>query len=431
MAQEREVTGTSVDSSALLGRAQRRRGSSLGASLAGRALTGLIARGGRRALELHEGGRTRILGDGPVVARVEVHDARAYRALALHGSIGLGESYVAGWWDADDLAAVLGVLVERTARWRALLDRVGSLSRPLDPLAQRLAPDRGRDKRNIAAHYDLSNDFFALMLDETMTYSCAFFEHEGQDLATAQRAKLDRLFDKLELGPEDHLLEIGTGWGGLAVRAATERGCRVTTTTISAEQRAWALRAVAEAGLEGRVEVLEVDWRDLEGTFDKLVSVEMIEAVDWRLHDAFFAACSRLLAPDGLAVLQAIVIEDASFQRAKRHRDFIRAMVFPDGFLPSVASMRGSIQRASDLHLVDLEDLGPHYAETLRRWRRNLEAHDAALDDLELDLAFRRLWDLYLAYCEAAFEERHVTDVQVVLAKPGWRPRGVPPTPRT
>jgi cyclopropane-fatty-acyl-phospholipid synthase len=264
------------------------------------------------------------------------------------------------------------------------------------------------------------------MLDETMMYSCAYFEHEGQSLADAQRAKLDRLCSKLELSSSDHLLEIGTGWGGLAIHAARHYGCRVTSTTISAEQRGLAQQRIEEENLSDRITVIESDWRDLSGSYDKLVSVEMIEAVDWRLHDKFFAKCAELLTDKGLGVLQAIVIEDQSFQRSKRHREFIREMVFPDGFLPSVASMRASVARATDFQFVGLEDIGLHYAETLRRWQKNLAKQSDGLTALRLEEGFTRLWDLYLAYCEAAFLERHVSDVQLVLAKPAWHPNSLP-----
>ena len=211
---------------------------------------------------------------------------------------------------------------------------------------------------------------------------------------------------------------------GWARRARAGRyGCRVTTTTVSEAQRSYVEKRVADAGLADRVTVLGDDWRDLRGRFDKLVSVEMIEAVDWRHHDAFLAACSALLSEDGLAALQAIVIDDRSFPRAKRHRDFIRALVFPGGCLPSVASITACLARATDLRIVDLEDIGLHYAETLRRWTANLDSHDVELRRLGVSSEFRRLWALYLAYCEAAFLERHVSDVQVLLAKPSWRGR--------
>ncbi len=349
-----------------------------------------------------------------------VHDRRAYDALLRSGSVGLGTSYVSGWWDADDLTALVRALARHTRPLRERLDRLGRASGAvLDVPARRATPGRDDDKRNIADHYDLSNDFFALMLDETMTYSCALFERPGATLAEAQEAKIDRLCRKLELVPTDHLVEIGSGWGGLAVHAATRYGCRVTTTTISEAQHRYVEERVAAAGLADRITVLGLDWRDLTGTFDKLVSVEMVEAVDWRSHDRFLATCADLVAEDGLAAIQAIVIDDRSFARAKRHRDFVRRMVFPGGCLPSVASLTASVDRATDLHVVDLEDIGRHYPETLRRWAANLDGHADSLAELGVGGDFRRLWDLYLAYCEASFLEGHITDVQLVLARSG------------
>jgi len=366
----------------------------------------------------------RRLGTGEPVARVTVHDPRAYGALLRSASVGLGASYVAGWWDAEDLTTLVQVLFRRTRPLRARLDGLGRpASVVFDVPARLMAPVRADDRRNVRAHYDLSNDFFALMLDETMTYSCALFEHSDATLGDAQVAKIDRLCVKLDLQPDDHLVEIGSGWGGLALHAAERYGCRVTTTTISEAQRTYVAKRVAEAGLANRVTVLGEDWRDLRGRFDKLASVEMIEAVDWRHHDKFLAACAALLAEDGLAVLQAIVIDDRSFERAKRHQDFVRRMVFPGGCIPSVASITASLARSTDLRIVDLEDIGRHYAETLRRWAANLHSRRADVERLGVEPAFRRLWALYLAYCEASFLERHVSDVQLVLAKPAWRGR--------
>jgi cyclopropane-fatty-acyl-phospholipid synthase len=291
----------------------------------------------------------------------------------------------------------------------------------LDMPARLVAPGRLADRRNVQAHYDLSNEFFELMLDETMTYSCAVFENPDVTLRDAQLAKIDRLCVKLELRPGDRVVEIGTGWGGFALLAAQRYGCRVTTTTISEAQRAYITRRVAEAGLADRITILGDDWRDLRGEFDKLVSVEMIEAVDWRHHDQFVATCAALLVEDGLAAVQAIVIDDHSFERAKRHRDFVRRMVFPGGCIPSVTSITASLARATDLRIIDIEDIGRHYAETLRHWSENLEAHAEEVKRLGLRTEFRRLWNLYLAYCEASFLERHVSDVQLLLAKPAWR----------
>jgi cyclopropane-fatty-acyl-phospholipid synthase len=372
------------------------------------------------AIEVTDGGETFQLGRGEPMARVTIHDRRAYGSLLRSGSVGLGASYVAGWWDTDDPTGLVRALFRATTPFRERLDRLGWVSRTvLDLPARLVSPGRDDDKRNIAEHYDLSNDFFALMLDETMTYSCAIFDRPGATLAEAQMTKVDRLCTKIELVPSDHLVEIGSGWGALAIHAATHYGCRVTTTTISDAQRAYVERRVADAGLTDRITVLGLDWRDLNGKFDKLVSVEMIEAVDWRWHDQFLSKCADLLTDDGLAAIQSIVIDDRSFERAKRHQDFVRRMVFPGGCLPSVASLTTSLARATDLRVVDREDIGRYYPETLRRWAENLAANTDAVACIGVGQEFRRLWNLYLAYCEAAFLERHISDVQLVLAKPG------------
>jgi cyclopropane-fatty-acyl-phospholipid synthase len=363
------------------------------------------------------------LGSGTPEVAVTVHDRAVYLALLRHGSIGFAETYATGGWDCDDLPGLVTLLTTALEPVTALQDRVGLASAKAGDWWRRLhPPDAPTDRRNIRAHYDLSNEFFALMLDETMLYSAAVFERPGMSLADAQRAKLDRLCTKLHLGPDDHLVEIGSGWGGLAIHAATRYGCRVTTTTISDAQFQLASKRVAEAGLADRVTVLADDYRDLTGTYDKLVSVEMIEAVDWRLHDRFFATCAGLLRPGGLMALQAITIDDRSYERAKNTSDFVTELIFPGGCIPSVASITRSLRRSTPLVVVDLEDIGRHYAETLRRWRRNVTAHRDQIAGLGLDEAFLRTWDLYLAYCEGAFLARHISDVQMVMAMPGWRP---------
>ena len=366
-------------------------------------------------------------GPGPVVTgsgdpdvTIVVHDLRAWSATLRAGSTGLAESYIAGWWDTDDLTAVVRLALRRTTSLRRILDttarRVGAL---LASMQRIRPPSKHRDRENIAAHYDLSNDFFALMLDPTMAYSCAYFASDGTSLEEAQVAKFDMIAGKLRLGPGDHVIEIGSGWGGFALHAAERHGCRVTTTTISEAQRSMVEERVAHHGLADRVTVLGADYRDLEGRYDALVSIEMVEAVDWRRHDEFFATCARLLTDRGRMALQAITIADASYERAKLHDDFVRTMVFPGGCLPSISAIASSVARTSDLRIVDLQDIGPHYAETLRRWRSNLEGQRSAVERLGFDERFWRFWTLYLCYCEAAFMERHVSDVQLVLARPG------------
>ncbi|MGC8509384.1 MAG: class I SAM-dependent methyltransferase [Acidimicrobiales bacterium] len=391
-------------------------------SVARRVAHQLLSRLPSGTVLLAEGGRTRRFGQTAPVVRVDVHDPRCFAAVLRRGSVGLAESYADGWWDCDDLTALIQILARAMAPWRQRLDHGARALAPVGAPWRHLdRRDLARDRANVRAHYDLSNEFFALMLDETMMYSCAVFEDPSLSLAAASTAKMDRLCRKIGLGANDHLLEIGTGWGGFAVHAAARYGARVTTTTISEAQYEYARRRVHDAGLEDRVRVLHHDYRQLDGVFDKLVSIEMIEAIGWRQQDTFFSTCARLLRPDGVMALQAIVIDDRSYERATTHQDFIKALIFPGGFLPSIESMIRSATASSDLRVVDLEDIGRHYAETLARWRANLAAHADAVAALGLGERFRRLWHMYLCYCEGAFLERHVSDVQLVLARGQWR----------
>jgi cyclopropane-fatty-acyl-phospholipid synthase len=259
------------------------------------------------------------------------------------------------------------------------------------------------------------------MLDPTMMYSCAVFEPPEASLHEASVAKLERICDKLALGPEDHVLEIGTGWGGFAVHAARTRGCRVASITLSAQQRAVALERVREAGLQDRVTVLLQDYREVRGQYDKLVSIEMIEAVGWKDFGTFFRCCSERLAPDGAMLLQAIVIDDRAYAVERASRSFIRTLIFPNGCLPSRQVIARHVARDTDLRTVHLEDLTPHYVRTLAAWRANIDAAEDRLEALGYDERFRRLWRLYLSYCEAGFAERRIGVVQTVLAKPRWR----------
>jgi cyclopropane-fatty-acyl-phospholipid synthase len=365
-------------------------------------------------------GRIRLGSRDPQV-RVRVHHPGTYAALLRHGSVGLGRSYVDGWWESDDLTGLVRILVHNRGAAGSARDRAGqAVSVVADPLRHLRRRSSAADRRDVRAHYDIGNELFSRMLDPTMSYSCALFERPGMTLEEASIAKLDRICRKLGLSDADHVLEIGTGWGGFAVHAASRYGCRVTTTTVSAEQFAHAKDWVSRAGLSDRVTVLQDDYRNLRGRYDKLVSIEMVEAVDWRLLGTFFRTCARLLRPDGLMALQAITIADQSYERAKNSKDFIKAFIFPGSCLPSV----GSLSRAAaktDLRIVDLEDVGRHYAETLRRWRDNVDEREAELQAFGFDERFFRMWRLYLSYCEAAFLERHVSDVQLVLAKPAWQ----------
>jgi len=372
-------------------------------------------------LVVAEGEQQRAFGTGAPAATVHVRSPRAWGML-LRGSRGLAESYAQGLWDSPDLTAVIRVAARNAHR----LDRLRTALAPLLTPAQRarglvLRNTRGRSRRDIAAHYDLGNELFALMLDPTMMYSCALFERPEMSLREASVAKLEQVCRKLDLGPRDHVLEIGSGWGGFALHAARTRGCRVTTTTISREQHDYTLAQVQRAGLADRVTVLLEDYRDLRGNFDKLVSIEMIEAVGWRHLGEFFARCSQLLTPEGVMLLQAITIDDRAYEAEKASRSFINTYIFPHGCLPSLEVIARGVARHTDMQALHLEDLTPHYVETLRRWRANFVTNAERLRTLGYDERFRRLWTLYLCYCEAGFAERRICDVQLLLAKPQHR----------
>jgi cyclopropane-fatty-acyl-phospholipid synthase len=375
-------------------------------------------------IRLVDGCLERTFGDvrGELRATVVVHHPRFYRRVLLGGGLAAAEAWIDGDWSCDDLTTLVRIFV----RHRELIERMNSprtwLSRMLASLKHLLRRNtRPGARRNIHEHYDLGNEFFELFLDDTLSYSCAVFELPEATLEEASRAKLERLCTKLQLVPADHLVEIGTGWGGLALHAAGNYGCRVTTTTISRQQHQLATQRVREAQLAGRVQVLNRDYRDLEGRFDKLVSVEMIEAVGHEFFDEFFRRGSRLLKPDGMMLLQAIVIKDQFFAAHRHSVDFIRQHIFPGGCLPSVSALCDSMKRASDLRLVHLEEMSDHYAQTLRRWRQRFWTRIDAVRSLGYSERFIRKWDYYLRYCEAAFEERQVNVVQMLLAKPRCR----------
>jgi len=379
------------------------------------------ARGG--VLEVRDpGGRLARFGTidaaDPLHAVLEVHTLAAYRAL-LRGSRGLAESYMDGQWDSPDLVA----LIRLAARNGEQLDGPRRWLLPILAPARALARARNtvaRSRHQIAAHYDLGNELFELFLDERMMYSSAIFPSEGASLDEAARHKLEVVCRKLELEPTDHLLEIGTGWGGLAVHAAQHHGCRVTTTTISREQHAHAVARVRAAGLEDRVTVLLRDYRELEGSYDKLVSIEMIEAVGWRDFGTYFERCSDLLTHDGLMLLQAIAIEDRAYRVERGNRSFVGTFIFPGGCLPSEAVIDRCVARRTDLRAAGREDITDHYVRTLAYWRERFLARRDKVAALGYDERFQRMWELYLAYCEAGFRERRIRDVQLLLAKPGW-----------
>jgi cyclopropane-fatty-acyl-phospholipid synthase len=377
-------------------------------------------------LTLVEGDHRESLGD-PVApatrtATLTVHDPRFFRDLALGGHLGAVESYMEGGWDCDDLPALVRAMVRNRDLLNGMESGAARLAAPLRRLGHFLNRNsRGGSRRNIAAHYDLGNDFFRLFLDESMMYSCALFESPETTLEDAQAAKNDRICRELRLSRDDHVLEIGTGWGGFALHAASKYGCRVTTTTISREQYELARARVAAAGLEDRITLLLEDYRDLTGTYDKLVSIEMIEAVGHEYHDTFFETCGRLLAPHGAMLLQAITVTDKHYDECRREVDFIKRYIFPGSCIPSVTALLSAMARTTDLRMTSLFDLTPHYAETLRRWRANFHANHDRIRALGYPESFLRMWDFYFCYCEGGFDERFIGDVHLRFAKPRCR----------
>jgi cyclopropane-fatty-acyl-phospholipid synthase len=360
--------------------------------------------------------------DAPLQATVYVEDPRFYRSLAFRGALGGAEAYMDGYWQSHDLTAVIRILALNQSLLQEWQGGVAGLIRPALALFHKLHSNtRSGSRRNIAAHYDLGNEFFSLFLDPTLTYSSGIFDSKDATMEQASIAKYERVCEKLDLGPEDHVLEIGTGWGGFALHAASTRGCRVTTTTISSEQRASASQRIAEAGLSDRVEVLFEDYRDLTGRYDKLVSLEMIEAVGSDHLDSFFRVCSERLTTQGVMLIQAITVPDQDYEAHTRTVDFIKRYIFPGADLVSVLAMTSSAAWSSDLRMTHLEDLTPHYAETLRRWRDKMFENLREMRKLGLDDHFLRMWEFYFCYCEGGFEEREIGVVQAVFEKPGAR----------
>lgn len=376
----------------------------------------------RGALELRErGGSTRFGNPDPgeISASVEVLDPRFYADIALGGSIGAAESYMCGRWRTNDLTDLVRLMVRNRGVMDGMDTHWARLRTPLFHCYHWLRRNTERGSRaNIGAHYDLGNEFFRLFLDRSLMYSCALFAEPGMTLDAAQEAKLDRICRVLNLEPGEHVLEIGTGWGGFALHAAGRYGCRVTTTTISRQQHALATERVRAAGLADRVQVLDQDYRQLSGCYDKLVSIEMIEAVGHRYYETFFRQCGRLLARDGLFLLQAITIEDCRYQRALSEVDFIQRYIFPGSCIPSVSALTGAAGRASDLRLIELVDLGAHYAETMAHWRQRFLARLPEVRALGYPESFIRMWEFYLCYCEGGFLERAISDVHMLFARP-------------
>ena len=350
---------------------------------------------------------------------ITVNSPRFYGDLAYGGSIGAGEAWMQGYWECDNLVNLVRLMV----RNRDMLDEMeGSLTflaRPLRKLSHLVNRNtRKGARRNISAHYDLGNEFFSLWLDASMMYSCAIFEPEDISLVQAQHLRLERVCQRLNLQNSDHLVEIGSGWGALAIHAARHYGCKVTTVTISQKQYELAKQRIEEVGLSGQINILLKDYRDLDGQYDKLVSLEMIEAIGYEQYDSYFAKCSELLKPGGRLLIQAITIEDERFDEYRKNVDFIQRYIFPGSCLPSKGEMHASIARVSDMTVTRVDDIGLHYATTLRHWRKNFFANIDHVRNLGYPETFIRMWEYYLCYCEGGFLERSISDVHLIAEKP-------------
>ncbi|HLD68230.1 MAG TPA: cyclopropane-fatty-acyl-phospholipid synthase family protein [Pseudomonas sp.] len=402
------------------------RGHGLGASLLRRAVLSQLGQLRHGQLVLTEGEQRRVFGQAGALlqAEIEVRDPAFWGLVAGNGSIGAGEAYIHGHWSTPDLTAVIRLFVSNLEVLDSLERGLALLGRPLIRGLHWLNRNtRKGSRKNIEAHYDLGNTLFEQFLDPTMMYSAAQFLSPSDSLEQAQLNKLERICQKLALTPEDHLLEIGTGWGSMALYAAQQYGCRVTTTTLSRQQFAYTQARIEALGLQDRVTLLLEDYRDLRGQYDKLVSIEMIEAVGHPFLSTYFKRCAQLLKPQGLMLLQAITIRDQRYEQAKGTVDFIQRYIFPGGALPSVHKMLEIVSRDTDMNLHHMEDFGLHYARTLRLWHDNLRLARPKLEQLGYDQYFYRLWEFYLCYCEGGFIERSIGTAQLLLAKPAAQPQ--------
>lgn len=387
------------------------------------ALLGRLERG---SLVLEEGGQVYCFGEdrhrAELCARIQVKDTAAYLAVLHNGSVGAGEGYMHGLWDSPDLLQVVRLFVLNMSTVDTM-EQQGSWWQKLGQRAFHALRRNSRNgaRRNIATHYDLSNDFFKLFLDPTMAYSAGIFRGRNMTLEEASLTKYQHICERLQLQPGDHLLEIGTGWGGLAIHAAKHFGCRVTTTTLSHEQYLYAKAWVECAGLAGLITLCEQDYRELEGQYDKLVSVEMIEAVGAEYYSAYFAKCCQMLKPQGLMLIQAITISDQRYKQSLGNTDFIKRYIFPGGQLPSNAVIAQHVAEDTDMQLIGMEDITRDYALTLNAWRERFENRLADVRQLGCDEVFIRMWRYYLCFCEGGFLERVIHTGQFLLAKPGYR----------
>ena len=355
----------------------------------------------------------------PLTVTLNVTDQRFYSDIAFGGTVAAGEAYIQGYWSCSNLTDLIRIMIGNRHILNQMEGNLSLLKNAFLRVAHWLNRNsQAGSRRNIEAHYDLGNEMFELFLDPTMMYSCAYYPDEQTSLEQASLAKLKRICDKLQLNESDHVIEIGTGWGGFALYAAENYGCKVTTTTISQQQHDWAKQRIIEAGLEDKITLLMEDYRDLQGTYDKLVSIEMIEAVGHQYLDTYFAKCSSLLKPEGIMLIQSITIADQQYDRAIKSVDFIQRFIFPGGFIPSVSAITSSVKSSTDMRLFQLEDIGPHYATTLCDWRQRFFDNIEPIKALGYSQQFIAMWDFYLCYCEAGFLERVLGNAHLVFIKP-------------
>tara|TARA_B110000003_G_scaffold45779_5_gene43743 strand:- start:2425 stop:3729 length:1305 start_codon:yes stop_codon:yes gene_type:complete len=372
-------------------------------------------------LIIHENNKVYKFGsiDSDLSAEIHVNHRRFYSEIAFGGAIGAAEAFILKYWTSSDLTSIIRILLQNRSVLDGFEGGFARFAKPFQKLLHWLNRNTFKgSKKNIAAHYDLGNNFFESWLDEKMMYSCAIFDDQNQDLDSASTLKLERICQKLNLNKNDHIIEIGTGWGGFAIYAAKNFGCKVTSTTISKEQFLLAKQRVEEAGLSNQITLLLEDYRNLTGSYDKLVSIEMIEAVGHKFYKDYFEKCSSLLKNDGIMLIQAITIADQHYQRTIRSVDFIQKYIFPGGCLPSLTCIADVLTESTDIRIINVEDIGPHYATTLRHWRDRMYLKLDSIQKMGYSNQFIRMWHYYLCYCEGAFIERAIGDIQVTAIKP-------------
>ena len=360
--------------------------------------------------------------DSELQVNVQVHSQEFYVMTGSGGAMGIAEAYILGYWTSDDVVMLMRIILKNRSLLMSLDNGFAKFLSPINKLIHRSRQNTLKgSKQNILAHYDLSNDFYKLWLDPTMTYSCAYFRDTNTTLEDASIEKLDRMCRKLKLSKVDNILEVGTGWGSFSIHAAKNYGCSITTTTISDAQYEYAKARVVEEGLESKINVINKDYRKLDGQYDKIVSIEMIEAVGYEYISEYFSKLSSLLKPNGLLALQGITYNDQNFDNYKDSVDFIKKYIFPGSCLISISQIIDVIKNKTDLSMIDMEDITRHYAETLNRWRKNFMNVLPEVKEMGYSKAFINMWEFYFLYCEAGFLERNIGDVQMVFAKSGAR----------